>query len=86
MFCGEWCIGRIYENRSGSAARLPGSRVLEDSYQSNLAGVAVPKSNAGRLSYVSDFLDGMKRDGSLQRIIDGAELRGIEIVSPKAAN
>jgi hypothetical protein len=35
---------------------------------------------------MSDFLDGMKRDGSLQRIIDGAELRGIEIVSPKAAN
>ena len=28
VFCGEWCIGRIYENRSGSAARLPGSRVL----------------------------------------------------------
>ena len=68
------------------SARLPGSRVLEDSYQSNLAGVAVPKSNAGRLSYISDFLDGMKRDGSLQRIIDGAELRGIEVVAPKATN
>ena len=37
------------------SARLPGSRVLEDSYQSNLAGVAVPKSNAGRLSYISPF-------------------------------
>ena len=68
------------------SARLPGSRVLEDSYQSNLAGVAVPKSNAGRLSYISAFLEGMKRDGSLRRIIDGAELRGIEVVAPKAAN
>ena len=43
------------------SARLPGSRVLEDSYQSNLAGVAVPKSNAGRLSYINAFLEGMKR-------------------------
>ena len=68
------------------SARLPGSRVLEDNYRSNLAGVAVPKSNAGRLSYISDFLDGMKRDGALQRIIDGAELRGIEVVAPKVAN
>jgi polar amino acid transport system substrate-binding protein len=68
------------------SARLPGSRVLEDSYQSNLAGVAVPRGNGDRLAYISQFLDGMKRDGSLQRIINDAELRGIEVVAPKAAN
>jgi hypothetical protein len=68
------------------SARLPGSSVLEDSYQSNLAGVAVPKGNGGRLTYISGFLDGMKRDGSLQRIIDRAELRGIDVVPPKATN
>jgi polar amino acid transport system substrate-binding protein len=68
------------------SARLPGSRVLEDSYQSNFAGVAVPKGNAGRLAYISDLLDGMKRDGSLQRIINGAELRGVEVVASKSNN
>jgi hypothetical protein len=68
------------------SARLPGSRVLEDSYQSNFAGVAVPKGNAGRLAYISDLLDGMKRDGSLQRIIKGAELRGVEVVASKNSN
>jgi polar amino acid transport system substrate-binding protein len=68
------------------SARLPGSRVLEDNYQSNFAGVAVPKGNAGRLAYISDLLDGMKRDGSLQRIINGAELRGVEVVASKNSN
>jgi polar amino acid transport system substrate-binding protein len=68
------------------SARLPGSRVLEDSYQSNLAGVALPKGNAGRLAYMSEFLERMKRDGSLQGIINGAELRGIEVVAPTAPN
>jgi polar amino acid transport system substrate-binding protein len=65
------------------STQLSGSRVLDDSYQSNLAGIAVPKGHAGRLAYVSEFLDDMKRSGSLQRTIDGAGLRGIEVVAPK---
>jgi polar amino acid transport system substrate-binding protein len=43
------------------SARLSGSRVLEDSYQSNFAGIAVPKGHAGRLAFISAFLDEMKR-------------------------
>lgn len=62
---------------------LSGSRVLEDSYQSGLAGVAVAKGNAGRLAIVSEFLDDMKRSGLLQRIIDDLNLRGIAIIPPK---
>jgi polar amino acid transport system substrate-binding protein len=68
------------------STQLSGSRVLEDNYQSNLAGVAVPKGNAGRLSYIGDFLDHMKRSGSLQRLVDGAGLRGVELVAPKASH
>jgi len=68
------------------STQLPGSRVLQDNYQSNLAGVAVPKGNAGRLGYISEFLDDMKRSGSLQRLVDGAGLRGVELVAPKASN
>jgi polar amino acid transport system substrate-binding protein len=63
--------------------QLPNSQVLPDSYQSNFAGIAVPKGNMRRLSYISDMLDGMKRDGSLQRIIHDTELRGIEVVAPQ---
>jgi polar amino acid transport system substrate-binding protein len=68
------------------SARLPGSRVLDDSYQSNFAGIAVPKGNAGRLAYIGGFLDDMKRSGSLQRVIDSAGLRGIEVVPPRNSN
>jgi polar amino acid transport system substrate-binding protein len=63
--------------------QLPNSQVLPDSYQSNFAGIAVPKGNMRRLSYISDMLDGMKRDGSLQRIIHDTDLRGIEVVAPQ---
>ena len=68
------------------SGQLPGSRVLEDSYQSNFAGIAVPKGNVGRLAYISEFLDDMKRSGSLQRAIDGAGLRGVEVVVPRVSN
>ena len=65
------------------SAKLSGSRVLNDSYQSNLAGIAVAKGNTGRLAYISEFLDDLKRSGTLQRVIDGAGLRGIEVVPPR---
>jgi polar amino acid transport system substrate-binding protein len=68
------------------SGQFPGSRVLEDSYQSNFAGIAVPKGNVGRLAYISEFLDDMKRSGSLQRAIDGAGLRGVEVVVPRVSN
>ena len=65
------------------SAQLPGSRVLEDSYQVNLAGVAIPKENKGRLAYFSEFLDHMKRSGSLKRAIDKLGLRGVDVVMPQ---
>jgi polar amino acid transport system substrate-binding protein len=65
------------------SAQLPGSRVLDDSYQVNLAGIAIPKGNTGRLAYFSEFLDDMKRSGSLQRMIDELGLRGVDVAMPK---
>ena len=65
------------------SAQLPGSRVLEDSYQVNLAGIVVPKGNKGRLAYFSEFLDDMKRSGSLKRAIDKLGLRGADVVMPQ---
>jgi polar amino acid transport system substrate-binding protein len=65
---------------------LPGSRVLADSYQTNLAGIAVAKERAGRLAYLTEFLDDMKQSGELKKILDSADLRGVEIATPKASN
>jgi polar amino acid transport system substrate-binding protein len=65
------------------APQLPGSRVLADSYQSNLAGVAVAKGNPERLAFLSETLEDMKRSGALEQIIREAGLRGVEVVAPK---
>ena len=68
------------------SAQLPGSRVLEDSYESGLVGIVVQKGHAERLAYISDFLDEAKRSGRLRQLIDSAGLRGFEVVTPRVPN
>ena len=61
--------------------RLPGSSVLEDRYGVNFSVLAVPKRNAGRLSYVDEFLRETKASGVMERAIDRSGWRGVKIVS-----
>jgi polar amino acid transport system substrate-binding protein len=68
------------------SAELPGSRVLGDSYQKNLAGIAVAKDRVGHLAFLTEFLDDLKRSGELKKILDSADLRGVEIAPPKVSN
>ena len=65
------------------SSQLPGSKVLQDSYQTNLAGIAVPKGNAGRLTFLAEFLENMKRTGEMQRLVNEAGLRGVEVAETK---
>ena len=69
-----------------SAGKLPGSRVLEDRYGANFVALAVPKDRIGRLAYVSEFVEEAKASGLVQRAIDGAGLRGYQVVLPKKPN
>jgi polar amino acid transport system substrate-binding protein len=69
-----------------SAGRLPGSRVLEDRYGANLIALAVPKDQIGRLAYISQFIEEAKTSGLVQRFIDGAGLRGYQVVPPEKSN
>jgi polar amino acid transport system substrate-binding protein len=68
------------------STQLSGSQVLGDSYQTNLAGIAVAKERPGRLAYLAEFLDDMKRSGGLKTILDAADVRGVEVVPPKDPN
>jgi len=61
--------------------RLPGSGVLEDRYGANRIAMAVPKGQAGRLAYISEFVEEAKASGLVQRAIDGAGLQGYQVVS-----
>jgi polar amino acid transport system substrate-binding protein len=66
------------------ATRLPGARVLDDHYGANLQSMAVPKSQAGRLAYISEFLEEAKASGLVQRAIERAGERGIEVAPPES--
>jgi polar amino acid transport system substrate-binding protein len=60
-------------------SQLPGARVLDDRYGANLQSMVVPMSKTGRLDYISAFLESAKASGLLQRAIERAGERGIEV-------
>jgi polar amino acid transport system substrate-binding protein len=60
-------------------AQLPGSRVLQDRFYATFGAMAVPKGQAGRLSYVSEFIEEAKASGLVQRAIERAGIRGVQV-------
>jgi polar amino acid transport system substrate-binding protein len=63
------------------AAKLPGSRVLSDSYGANILALAVAKGQSARLAFVSEFIVDARASGLMQRAINRAGLGGIEVVT-----
>ena len=61
------------------SARQPGSRVLEDRFLAVFHAMVVPKGQAGRLAYISDFIEEAKASGLVQRAIERAGLRGVQV-------
>jgi polar amino acid transport system substrate-binding protein len=64
------------------AAELSGSRVLEDSYGANFPALVVPKGQAARLAYISEFVEEAKASGLVQRAIDRAGQPGYRVAAP----
>jgi polar amino acid transport system substrate-binding protein len=65
------------------SAQLPGSRVLEQRYGFNTLAMAVAKGQAGRLAYLSEYVEEAKASGVVQRAIDRSGWRGLH-VAPRA--
>jgi polar amino acid transport system substrate-binding protein len=61
------------------APKLAGARVLDGRYGENLQSMAVPKDQAGRLAYISEFLDAAKSSGLVKRAIERAGEHGMEV-------
>lgn len=61
------------------APRLPGSHVLDDHYGANLQSLAVAKGQTARLGYITEFVEAAKASGRVQRMIEHAGERGIEV-------
>lgn len=65
---------------------LPGSRVLQDSYGINNAGIALARGQAGRLSYICEFVEDAKASGVIAAIIERGDLRGFRVAPRANAN
>ena len=65
------------------STQLPDSRVLEDRYGANLLGMVVPKGQAARLAYISEFIEQAKASGLVQQAIERAGLPGYKVAPTK---
>ena len=64
------------------SSRLPGSRVLTDRFHAAFGAMAVPKGQAARLAYIAEFVEEAKASGLVQRAIEGANVRGVQVAPP----
>ena len=60
-------------------ARLPGSRIWEGRYGFNSLGLSVPKGQAARLAFLSEFAEHAKASGIVQKAIERSGWRGIRV-------
>ena len=63
----------------------PGSRVLDDGFADIVYVAMVPKGKAGRIAYVTDFMEEAKSSGLVQRTIDQYGLKGIQAAGAKSS-
>ena len=61
--------------------QLPGSRVLEESYGELLLAIAILKGRPDYLSYIREFIEDAKASGIVQRAIDNAGARGVQVAA-----
>ena len=58
---------------------LAGSRVLEDRFHSFSLAMVVPKGQAGRYAYISEFIEEARASGLVKQAIERAGLRGVQV-------
>ena len=61
---------------------LPGSQVLEEAYGANFPALVVPKGQAERLAYVSEFVEQAKASGLVKKAIERTGLPGYRVAAP----
>ena len=59
--------------------KLPGARLLDNSFGFNRVGIAMRKDQPERLAYLAAFIEEAKASGLIQRIIEDGKLHGYEV-------
>jgi polar amino acid transport system substrate-binding protein len=65
------------------STKLPSSRVLEDCFGANFTAMSVPRGQPERLAYISEFIEGAKASGLVQRAILHSGWRGVHVAPPE---
>jgi len=68
------------------AAKVAGTRVLEDRYGANINRMVVPKGKADWLAYVNEFVEQSKASGAVQQFIERGGTRGVTVAPPGNSN
>jgi len=64
------------------AAQLPGSRILDGSFQHTDIAIAVPKNRPAALAYVTVFMEYAEASGIIRRAFDNADLIAPAVAPP----
>ena len=62
--------------------QLPGSRVLDGSFQTTGVAIAVQRDHPAALAYVTNFIKSAKAEGTVRRAFDDAGLNALSIAPP----
>ena len=65
--------------------QAPSSRVLDEGFADIVYVAMVPKGKAGRIAYVSDFIEEAKSSGFVQRAIEQYGLKGVQVAGAKSS-
>jgi polar amino acid transport system substrate-binding protein len=69
------------ESLGGLAAKVPGSRILDDAFLNSTTSVCVPKGRPAALAYVTAFIEEAKASGLVRKAFDDMGLSS-SIVAP----
>jgi polar amino acid transport system substrate-binding protein len=67
------------ESLSGLAAKVPGSRILDDAFLNSSTSVCVPKGKPAALTYVSEFIEEAKASGLVRKALDEMGLKSSQV-------
>ncbi|MCF8476650.1 MAG: hypothetical protein K9G60_06445 [Pseudolabrys sp.] len=69
------------ESLSGLAAKVPGSRILDDAFLNSTTSVCIPKGKPAAPGFVTDFIEDAKASGLVRQAFDEMGLNS-SIVAP----
>jgi len=67
------------ESLTGLAAKIPGSRILDDAFLNSSTAICIPKGRPAALAYVSEFIEEAKAAGLVRKALDEMELKASQV-------